>query len=95
MVRVELTLLSDPSKSANENLAANLGDRLKSLKYDADPEIFFVHACLIDDWGAQTVLRTKSEDCIDRNWGEMRRRLDRYWEEKRISPHPGRFCGLP
>ena len=82
-------LLFDETKSEHQNLGAIIGTALKKLGYDDDVSLLSMHACLCDDWDAQTVLRSKDEDWIERNWKEMRKRLDAWYKRDGIYPHPG------
>ena len=58
-------LLSSPGKSRHQNLALEVGLGLQNLGYEHEPELLSMHACLCDDWDAQTVLRMKDPgSCI-------------------------------
>ena len=84
-------LLSDPSKSSTSNAALDVGVGLANLGYEEEAELLSMHACLVDDWDAQTVLRLKGAEWITRNWTELRRRLDAWYRRDGIYPHPGVF----
>ena len=83
-----LKLLSDPNKGLRANLASQVGPGLERLKHKGQAELLSMHACLVDDWDAQTVLRQKGLGWISRNWSEMRRRLDAWHRRDGIFPHP-------
>ena len=70
-----LKLLSDPNKGLHANLASQVGPGLEHLEYNDEAELLSMHACLVDDWDAQTVLRQKGPGWISRNWSEVRMRL--------------------
>ena len=84
-------LLSDPNKHLHANLASQVGPGLENLEYEDEAELLSMHACLVDDWDAQTVLRQKGPGWISRNWNELRRRLDAWHQRDGIYPHPGCF----
>ena len=86
-----LKLLGDPSKSVNQRLASDVGPGLENLHYEDEAELLSMHACLVDDWDAQTVLRLKGLDWLVRNWDELRRRLDQWHRRDGVYPHPGVF----
>ena len=89
--RLLLRLLSDPSKLLHAILVAQVGPGLESLEYKGEAEFLSMHACLVDDWDAQTVLRQKGPGWISRNWSELRRRFDEWHRRDGIYPHPGPF----
>lgn len=84
-------LLSDPNLKLHANLASPVGPGLENLEYKDEAELLSMHACLVDDWDAQTVLRQKGPGWISRNWREMRLRLDAWHRRDGIYPHPGLF----
>ena len=84
-------LLSDEHKTLTGNLDAAVGKGLKRLHYKDEPELLSMHACLINDWDAQTVLRQKGEDWVRRNSKELTRRLNAWHRRDGIWPHPGIF----
>ena len=84
-------LLTDPDKSWHENSITPLHVAFQYTNYEDDADLFSMHCCLLDDWDAQTVLRSKPVDWIDRNAAVMRRRLDEWYEREGLWPHPGRF----
>ena len=57
-------------------MAAGVGGDLDNIGYEDEPELLSMHACLVDDWDCQTVLRLKGPGWVTRNWREMRKRLD-------------------
>ena len=73
-----LKLLSDPNTGLHANLHSQVGPGLESLEYKDQAELLSMHACLVDDWDAQTVLRQKGLGWISRNWSELRRRFDEW-----------------
>ena len=72
-------------------MGGEVGPGLENLGYEDEPELLSMHACLVDDWDAQTVLRLKGVQWLDRNWTELRRRLDAAHRRDGIYPHPGVF----
>ena len=84
-------LLSDPKQGLHANLASQVGPGLENLEYEDEAELLSMHACLADDWDAQTVLRQKGPGWISRNWNELRRRLDAWHQRDGLYPHPGVF----
>ena len=85
-------MLPVPNKEARANLVAQVGPGLESLEYKDEAELLSMHACLVDDWDAQTVLRQKGPGWISRNWGELRRRLDAWHRRDGIYPHQDLSC---
>ena len=85
-------LLSDPNKCLHANLSLQVGPGLASLEYKDEAELLSMHACLVDEWGAQTVLRQKGPGWSYRNWSELRRRLDAWHRRDGIYPHTRQFC---
>ena len=85
-------LLQDPkNKNLHSTLASQVGPGLDRLEYKDEAELLSMHACLVDDWDAQTVLRKKGPEWVSRNWRELRRRLDAWYWRDGIYPHPGVF----
>ena len=84
-------LLSDPQKSLSENLAVAVGGCFRRLKYKDEPELLAMHACLVDDWDCQIVLRHKGVGWITRNKKEMIKRLNVWYQRNGIWPHPVSF----
>ena len=89
-------LLSDERLTVSENLNTPLAKALKKLKYKDKPELLSMHACLLDDRDAQSVLRRKDSKWVTRNSQELNKRLLAWRRREGIWPHPGVFfpsCG--
>ena len=89
--RLLVKLLSDPNKRLHANLASQAGPRLESLEYKDEAEFLSMHACLVDDWDAQTVLRQNGPGWLSRNWSELCRLFAAWHRQDGIDPHPGQF----
>ena len=84
-------LLSDERLTVSENLNTPLAKALKKLKYKDKPELLSMHACLVDDRDAQSVLRRKDSKWVTRNLCELNKRLIAWRRREGIWPHPGIF----
>ena len=86
-----LRLLSDEKLKVSENLNAPLSKALKKLKYNDKPELLSMHACLLHDHNAQSMLRSKDSRWVTRNLKKMNQRLLAWRRREGIWPHPGLF----
>lgn len=84
-------LLSDDEKNLHANLASTVGEGLDRLGYKDSADLLSMHACLVDDWDAQTVLRQKGAEWLVRNWTTLKKRLAAWRQRDKIWPHPGLF----
>ena len=83
-----LSLLSDTEVSLHANLARPLAKALKSLKYKDDAELFSMHACLLDAFEVQCILRSKKEGWCKRHFHKLKWTMDKYLRDHGIWPHP-------
>ena len=86
-----LQLLSDEKLKVSENLNSPLSKALKKLNYNDKPELLSMHACLLHDHNAQSVLRSKDSKWITRNSENLKQRLLGWRRREGIWPHPGVF----
>ena len=68
-------LLSDGRLTTSDSLNIPIGTALERLEFKDKPELLSMHACLVDDHDAQTVLRNKGSEWVARNAMEMKKRL--------------------
>ena len=67
---------------------------LQELSYRDDADLVSMHACLFDDIDAQTVLRRKPADWLERNWRTILKRAKEYHQKHRVWLHPGKLFML-
>ena len=84
-------LLSDERLKTSDSLNISIGKALLRLDFKDKPELLSMHACLVDDHDAQTILREKDSKWIERNIKEMKKRLIAWRRRERMWPHPGIF----
>ena len=84
-------LLSDDRLTLSQNLNKPIAKGLKRLNYKDRPEFPAMHACLVDDHDAQSVLRTKDSKWITRNAFKLNKRMLAWRRREGIWPHPGIF----
>ena len=84
-------LLTSGRASDRKSSHSPLAVALKALDYTDKPELLSMHACLVDDQAAQTILRQRDCKWIERNAKEMEARLVSWRRKEGIWPHPGIF----
>ena len=84
-------LLSDEQLKVSENLNTPLAKALQKLKYKDKPELLSMHACLVNDHDAQSVLRRKGSNWIQKNTEELNKRMIAWRRRTGFWPHPGVF----
>ena len=83
-----LPLLTDTSRSQCENLARPVSAALKTLDYTDALELLSMHACLLDNFDAQCILRSKEVGWCNRNLRIKQMTMREYKKKQRIWPHP-------
>ena len=94
--RLLLRLLMPEGQRLGEANHVSMSKALKTLGYTDRPELLSMHACLVDDVEAQTILRNRGVAWIERNRKEMSKRLRICYDKNKMWPHPGVFfpsCG--
>ena len=89
--RLLLRLLMPEEHRLEDADHVTMAKALKALGYTDKPELLAMHACLVDDVDAQTILRSRGVDWIDRNRKVMLKRLHAWYAKDKMWPHPGVF----
>ena len=72
-----LRLLMPEGQRLEDAGNVSMAKALKALGYTDRPELLAMHACLVDDVEAQTIMRSRGVAWIERNRKEMNKRFDR------------------
>ena len=81
-------LLTDVNQSLHQNLGMLVSDALKNLQYRDDADLLSMHACLLDNYEVQCILRSKPQGWCKRNRKVLKAAMEEYFGKHGIYPHP-------
>ena len=81
-------LLTDVNQSLHQNLGMLVSDALKNLQYRDDADLLSTHACLLDNYEVQCILRSKPQGWCKRNRKVLKAAMEEYFGKHGIYPHP-------